>query len=163
MASVESLFMKKHVPRLLSRYAISYYQEDDCVEYFLTDKSSDEQVSYALVLSVDRNSKEIHVSRFYPELYKQKRSRFLSAACFYLLIHHFAHCYRLTSDYSISLDTRPATYERFFLRLKDFHFQLRRLTFCETAQISSDYEPLHIDLSMVEKKNGSDSGVPFLV
>ena len=163
MASVESLFMKKYVPRLLKRYSLSFYREDNCIEYFLTDKSSEEQVSLALVLSLDTNSKEIHVSRFYPELYKQPKCKFLSAACFYLLIHHFADCYHLTSDYSISLDTRPATYENFFSRLKDFHFQLKRLNLVQTAQISSDYEPLQIDLSMVEKKTGSYLDRPFLV
>ena len=97
MASCMSRFMKKNVPRLLNRYRISYFQEDDCIEYFITDKASEEQISYALVLSLDRTSKEIHVSKFYPELFKQKEPQYLSAVCFCLLIHHFGHCHHLTT------------------------------------------------------------------
>jgi hypothetical protein len=155
--------MKKNVPRLLNRYRISYFQEDDCIEYFVTDKDSEEQISYALVLSLDRISKEIHVSRFYPELFKQKESQYLSAVCFYLLIHHFGHCYQVTPDYNISLDTRPATYENFFARLQDFHFRLRQLKLCQTAQILSDYEPLEIDTTMIRQRIGDHSEIPFLV
>lgn len=163
MASLESPFIKENVVRLLRKYDLSYYQEDDCVEYFLTEKNSSEQVSFALVLCLDRSSKEVHVSRFYPELYKKPESKYLSAACFYLLIHHFAHCYDLTPDYSISLDTRPATHERFFSRLGDFHFKLRCLKLCQTAQILSDYKPLQVDTSMIEKKVLGDVQIPFLV
>jgi hypothetical protein len=155
--------MKKNVPRLLKKYTVSYYQEEDCIEYFLTSKKSKKQVSYALVLSLDRNAKEIHVSRFYPELYKQTGTRYLSAACFYLLIHHFAACYHLTHDYNISLDTRPATHKGFFSRLKDFHFHLRGLKLCQTAQILSDYEPLPVDTSMIKEKAYANMDIPFLV
>jgi len=158
-----SRFIKKNVPRLLNRYRISYFQEDDCIEYFITDKDSEEQISYALVLSLDRRSREIHVSRFYPELFKQEESEYLSAVCFYLLIHHFGHCYHLTPDYNISLDTRPATYEGFFARLQDFHFRLRRLDLCQTAQILSDYEPLEVDTTMIEQETADGSVIPFLV
>lgn len=163
MASCMSRFMKKNVPRLLNRYRISYFQEDDCIEYFITDKASEEQISYALVLSLNRTSKEIHVSKFYPELFKQKESQYLSAVCFCLLIHHFGHCHHLTTDYNISLDTRPATYERFFARLQDFHFRLKRLDLCQTAQILSDYEPLEVDTTMIEHRIGDGSEIPFLV
>jgi hypothetical protein len=163
MASVESPFVKTNMPRLLDKYRISYFREDDCIEYFITEKDSGEQISYALVLSLDRKSREIHVSRFYPELYKQKGARYLSAVCFYLLVHHFGDCYHVTPDYTISLDTRPVTYERFFSRLKDFHFQLKGLKLCQTAQILSDYDPLPVDTSMIKKRVVESPQIPFLV
>ncbi|NVM20196.1 MAG: hypothetical protein HWN68_00260 [Desulfobacterales bacterium] len=163
MASIESNFMKKNVPRLLSRYELSYYKEDDCIEYFITDKDSKEQISYAIVISLNRNSKEIHVSRFCPELSKQVESKYLSAACFYLLIHHFANTYHLGKDYSISLETRPVTYKEFFSLLKDFDLQLNGIKLCETAEVLGEYPAIDVETSMIGKKIISKKEMPFQV
>ncbi len=65
--SAESDFMKKNIPLLLSRYALSYHMEGDCVEYFITDKTTHEDISRALVLSLNRCSKQINVAKFYPD------------------------------------------------------------------------------------------------
>lgn len=61
MASKESRFMKRNVLRLLRRYDISYFKEEDCIEYFIVDKGTTVQISYAIVLSLNRNSREIHI------------------------------------------------------------------------------------------------------
>jgi hypothetical protein len=74
MASTESLFMKENVSRLLSRYELRYYQECNCMEYFITDKGTGEQISYSIVLSLNTHSREIHVNRFCPKLYKESVS-----------------------------------------------------------------------------------------
>jgi hypothetical protein len=163
MASKESRFMKRNVLRLLRRYDISYFKEEDCIEYFIAVKGTTVQISYAIVLCLDRNSREIHVSRFCPQLYCQVDSRFLSAACFYLVIHHFAHVYHLAEDYNISLDTRPATYKNFFSRLKDFDFRIASTKFCRTAELLSKYPPLDVNTSMIRKKIAEDGDVPFHV
>ena len=162
LASIESPFMKHNIPRLLDRYDLSYYKEDDCVEYFITEKGTAEQMSYAIVFSLNRHSKEIHVSRFCPELYKQIESKFLSAACFYLLIHHFAGIYHLDKGYSISLETRPATFERFFSRLKDFNLR-NKVQLGETVAVLGDYSTSDVDTSMIEKKIIEDGDLAFQV
>lgn len=163
MASTESPFIKENVSRLLSRYKLRYYQECDCIEYFITDKVTGEQISYSIVLSLDMHSKEIHVGRFCPELYKEIDSKYLSAACFYLLIHHFGDTYHLNDRYHISLETRPATYNRFFSRLKDFNLRNEGLKLCGTAVVVGEYPPLDVNTSMIERKSLTEDNIPFQV
>jgi len=163
MACEESQFMKRNLPRLLDRFDISYFREENCVEYFIADKGTEEQISYMIVLSLDTNSREIHVSRFYPEIYKQDNARYLSAACFYLVIHHFAHIYHPDEDYNISLDTLPATFEKFFSRLKDFDFHCEGIKLCKTAELLCRFLPVDLNTSMIKKKIIENQDVPFHV
>jgi hypothetical protein len=163
MASVESTFIKKNVRRLLERFDLSYYREGDCIEYFIVDHENQKQISYAIVLSVNRRSHEIHVSRFCPELYKQLDSKYLSAACFYLVIHHFAHAYHLEEPYDIALETRPATYKRFFAKLSDFELQLKGIRLCETAEVWGEYPPVDVDTEMIEERTIEHDQLAFLV
>jgi hypothetical protein len=141
--------MQENIPELLRRYEISYCKEDDCVEYFITDKKTHEQISYALVLSLNRFAKQINVGRFCPELYKQPHCKYFSAACFYLLINHFAKIYHLAEGYGIYLQTKPATYKKFFSMLKDFNLQVKRIILCNTAEVCDVYHQDNIDTSMI--------------
>jgi hypothetical protein len=145
--------MKENVSRLLSRYELRYYQECDCIEYFITNKKTAEEISYSIVVSLNIHSNEIHVSRFCPELYTEIDSKYLSAACFYLLIHQFGDIYHLDDRYRISLETRPATYKRFFSRLKDFDLRNEGLKLCKTVAVVVEYPPLDINTSIIEKRS----------
>jgi hypothetical protein len=146
-----SKFIQEKLPVLLRRYEISYCKEADCIEYFITDKKTHEQISYALVLSLNKFSKQINVGRFCPELYKEPHCKYLSAACFYLLIHHFAKIYHLSEGYGIYLETKPATYKKFFSMLKDFNLKVKRIILCNTAEVCDVYHQDNIDTSMVVK------------
>ena len=163
MDSIESHFAEENVARLLSRYEFAYYKEDKCIEYFITDKTTSEQISYAIVFSLNRNSRDLHVCRFCPELYKQAESKYLSAACFYLLIHHFGNIYHLGKDYTISLDTLPATYKAFFSRLKDFDLQMKGLKYSKSAEVLGEYPLLNVDTSMIAKITTRNEEIPFHV
>ncbi len=127
MTCPESNFAKEKILLLLNRYALSYYKEDNCVEYFITDKDTGEQISYAVIFSLNTYSKRIHVGKFWPELYKQTGSKYLSAACFYILAHHFAHIYHLPNKYRLCLETRPVTNKKFFRDSKILDFASRGL------------------------------------
>ena len=163
MASKESNFAKKNVARLLSRYDLSYYKEDKCISYFITDKTTNEEISYAIVFSLNRDSRELHVSRFCPELYKQVASKYLSAACFYLLIHHFGNIYHLGKDYSINLDTLTSTYNAFFSRLKDFTLRMKGPKCSKATEVLGKYPVLNVNTSMIVKKTKVDEEIPFLI
>lgn len=163
MTSSESNFAKEKIALPLSRYELHYYKEDDCIEYFIVDKATNRQISRAVILSLDRTSKRINVGKFYPELYKQTECRYLSAACFYLLIHHFANIYHIPEGYRICLETRPDTYREFFSRLKDFHLLVERLKLCKTAEVCGNYPCLDIDISMIKEKSIEEEWVPFIV
>lgn len=161
MTATESLFMKENVPRLLDRYRVCYCQEDQCIEYFITDMETKELISYAIVFSLNTCSKQIHVSQFYPELCKQIESKYLSAACFYLLIRHFGNIYHVGKGYDIHLETFPETYERFFSRLKDFCLLNKGIRLCKTCEVVGEYPLLEVDTSMIQKRETCDEELRF--
>ncbi len=163
MTSPESNFAKEKILLLLNRYALSYYREDNCVEYFITDKDTGEEISYAVVFSLDNYSKRIHVGKFWPDLYKQTESKYLSAACFYILAHHFAHIYHLPHEYRLCLETRPATNKNFFSRLKDFGLRVKGSQMCQTIEVCGTYPALDINTSMINKKIIEDQTTLFQV
>ncbi|MBW2266282.1 MAG: hypothetical protein JRF28_09025 [Deltaproteobacteria bacterium] len=163
MTSLVSKFAKEKIPILLDGYELSYYQEADCIGYVIADKKTKEQISRAIILSLNRPSQQINVVRFCPELCKQTGCKYLSAACFYLLTHHFAIIYQVPRKYRIFLETPPETYERFFSKLKDFHLCIEGVKLCKTAEVCGKYPYLDIDISKVEKKNLDNKEIPFLI
>lgn len=163
MGSSASLFMQQQVIRLLDRFVFSYQKEENCVEYVITEKATGDQISYSIVLSLNTRSKQIHVSRFWPELYKQSEAKYLSAACFCLVIHHFAGLFHLNKGYCIALETRPATYRHFFSKLNDFHIHNAGVHLCESVEVVGEYPSLDIDISAMQEKHLQNYEVPFQV
>jgi hypothetical protein len=163
MTSLVSDFAKEKIAILLGRYELSYYQEANCIGYVIADKKTKEQISRAIILSLNRPSHQINVVRFCPELYKQIGCKYLSAACFYLLTHHFANIYQVPRKYRICLETPPDTYERFFSKLKDFHLFIEGVKLCKTAQVCGDYPQLDIDISMIEREITKEEALPFVI
>lgn len=154
----ESLFMKTYIGILMNRYDLSFHREDRCMEYFIMDRQKLEDVSNALVMSLDLIKKNIHVSKFYPELYKQLNSKYMSAACFYLLIHHFGQYFHLDKTYHIDLETTPCVFHEFYEKLKDFHLHITTFGLGNTVNVLSDYTPVPIDTSLIHERffNTSD-------
>lgn len=158
-----SAFMQRNIPQLLTRFAISFCREDLCVEYFINRVGTGEPISYALVLSLDNPSHCVHVSRFHPELFREQSSRYLSAALFYLMIHHFAQCYGLDDSFTISLETRQNVFSKFYGRLDDFSFRIHSAGVGETVDLRSKLLPLGIDTSMITERVTPDGALQFLV
>jgi hypothetical protein len=156
-------FPQAIIPALLNRFDFLYFQEATCVEYFIKNKKTQEQVSQAIVLSLNQASRQIHVSKFYPELFRQPQCKYLSAACFYLLVHHFASIYALPKDFRICLETRPETFSRFYTKLRSFYFHLDWVELCQTAHVCGKYPHLEIDVSKVQEKNLRTTETPFLI
>ncbi|MFN2358139.1 MAG: hypothetical protein ABR534_10405 [Desulfotignum sp.] len=123
---VTPAFMEIHVKRLLARYFLTCVREDTCMEYFLRDVKTGFLVSLNLMLSHDCFSKGIYISKFYPQLYLEQEPRFLSAACFYLMVHHSAGVFCLADHCRISLETEEKVFDQFYSRLTDFHFTIAR-------------------------------------
>jgi hypothetical protein len=135
-------FIKEKVGLLLSRYQLSCAIEDSRIEYFLTELDSENEVSFDIVLALNQFAKHIHVCKFYPNLSQRQDSKYLSAACFYLLVHHFGQNFRLGADYKIFLQTRVAVYEKFYASLRDFEFKITREGQGENVDVLSIYRPL---------------------
>ena len=121
-----SLFIREHLSDFLDRYQISCSKENLCCDYCILNRGSNSQISSSLILSLNTYAKQIHVSRFYPELYKEPRPKYLSATCFYLLVHHFAQTYGIGPGYRIFLETRAEVYQNFYKKLGDFQLNIKK-------------------------------------
>lgn len=157
-----SPFMRANIPVFLARFSLSYYLEDCCVEYFIKESCSQETVSYALILSYNRIANALHISRFYPELFRQSNPKYMSAACFYLIIHHCANAYALGDTCHITLETAPEIHDIFYSRLKDFNFQIRKHGLGGIVELTSDLVRLPVDTSMIKAHVFEKGEIPFL-
>jgi hypothetical protein len=148
----ETFFMEKNIKILLGRYDFSFFREDRCMEYFIMDRHYMEDISKALTLSLDLYKKNIHVAKFYPELYKQINPKYMSAACFYLLIHHFGQFFHLDNTYHIDLETTPNVFHQFYEKLKDFHLHITNFGLGNTVNVLSDYKPVQLDTDFIHER-----------
>jgi hypothetical protein len=151
-----------NVPLFLKRFTLSYFKEGACIEYFINDRSTRETISFALIFSCDPVTRNLHVSRFYPEIYLQPDSQYLSAACFYLLIHHCAAVYALDAACRITLETVPTISSSFYRRLKDFNFRESSRGLGNVVYLTSDINRLPIDTSMIRQQLFYGDELPFL-
>lgn len=158
----DSTFIFDKVRQLLGRYALSYHKEGPCIEYFINRRFSTETISSDLIFSFSPSTKDLHVSRFYPELCHECNSKYLSAACFYLLIRHCANVYRLDELCHISLETIPSISERFYGKLKDFNFHVNKRCLGNVVELTSNLDRRSFDTSMIEKHAFREGEIPFL-
>jgi hypothetical protein len=146
-----SHFMDTQVKRLMSRFSLSYIREDTCVEYFLNDTGKQTLVSLNLILSHDRFAKGLYVSKFYPQLFLEQDHRFLSAACFYLMVHHSVGVFGLTDHCRVSLETDTEVFDEFYSRLPEFHFKIAFHRPCRRVCLYGNYQLLPIDATIIHK------------
>jgi hypothetical protein len=154
--------MRSQVPLFLRRFSLSYFREGACIEYFINRWSAAETISYSLIFSYNPTTKDLHVSRFYPELYLESNPKYMSAACFYLLIHHCADFYALDDSCHISLETVPTISSGFYCRLKDFNFHISKLGLGDVVELVSDIIRLPVDTSMIKEHVFHEDEVPFM-
>ncbi len=157
-----SEFIRQTLPLLLSRYTISFLAEGDCIAYFLTDNATNDEVSQNLTISLNRFARRIEIIRFYPELNKQPNTKYFSAACFYLLVHHFARYFDLSCDHKIFVRTQPEIYTRFYKSLADFNFYPKS-QIANTIDLLSDYTRTDVDISMISEKAADPDELLFMI
>lgn len=162
MIRPESQFMRTNVPLLLRRFSLFYFKERSCIEYFVNSRFSEETISSSIIFSFDREKGDLHVSRFYPEIYRQPNPKYMSAACFYLLIHHCADTFCLDDASHISLETVPVVSDRFYRKLRDFDFHVERFQLGSVVELFSDLMRRSVDTSMIEEYVFPDGEIPFL-
>jgi hypothetical protein len=149
---VLSPFMEIQVKRLLARYFLTFARQDTCMEYFLWDVKTRNLVSLNLILSHDRFSKGMYISKFYPRLFMECEPRFLSAACFFLMVHHSAGVFDLADHCRISLETEEKVFDHFYSRLIDFHFTITRHRPAGRVCLSGSYPCLPIARKIINEK-----------
>jgi hypothetical protein len=112
------------LPLLLKRFSLSYEQDNSCLEYFLYSKENMRLISKNLVVSHDLFSGSLYVAKFYPELFREMSSKYLSAACFYLMVHHAVKIFHLSDNCGVNLETDTAVFNHFYSGLNDFDFKI---------------------------------------
>lgn len=142
-------FMDVHVPIFLNRFSLSYHRDGSCIEYFLYSKEKQEEISTELIISHDTHANALYVSKFYPEIYKQPLRKYMSAACFFLMVHHAALTSGIHKDCFISLETRNPVFDSFYSKLKDFEFSIKYRRASDNCNVRGNYHFLHIDTSMI--------------
>lgn len=157
-----SEFIRQTLPGLVDRYAITHLAEGDCIEYFLVDKATGEEISQNLVISLNRFARRIEIIRFYPELHKQPDTKFFSAVCFYLLVHHFARHFGISNNHKIFVRTQPDVYTRFYKYLRDFNFYPES-QIANTIDLLSDYTQTDVDTSIIEEKSLETGEIRFMI
>ncbi|RJP81862.1 MAG: hypothetical protein C4522_03780 [Desulfobacteraceae bacterium] len=162
MQHLESKFMLANGPLFNSRFAISYFRESSCIEYFIKNRISSETISSSLVFSYNPTKKDLHVSRFYPELYLQSAPRYMSSVCFGFLINHCAEIYCLDGACHISLETVPTVCDNFYRKLKDFNFHVIKYGLGNVVELESDINRLFLDTSLIMKHIYGEDEVPFM-
>jgi hypothetical protein len=86
----------------------------------------------------------------------------MSAACFYLLTHHFADSFSLNNSSHISLETVPLVSDRFYRKLRDFDFHVMRFQLGNVVELLSDVIRRSVDTSMVKEYVFPEGEIPFL-
>ena len=119
-----SAFLMQHIPELLNRFSISFHQDDSCIEYFLFSKQQQKHISKNLIVSHESFSHSLYVSKFYPELYKELKCKYLSAALFYLMAHHAIGLFHLKENCCVNLESQIDVFNNFYSKLQDFNFQI---------------------------------------
>jgi len=154
--------MLKNIPLFFERFGLSYYIEDSCIEYFISNLFSSETISSALIISYNSQNKDLHVSRFYPELYMLPDSKYLSAACFYLLIQHCAGVFALDDKCHISLETVKEVSDSFYRRLGDFDFRVSKNGIGNVVELASGIIITAVDTSMIKVRICKPGEIPFM-
>jgi len=119
-------FLAANIPLLEKRFILSYARDYSCIEYFLDSRKTSEQVSENLILSWDIRAKGLYISKFYPRLYLESASKYLSAACFYLMIFHAVHEFHLKDECTVWLETDCDVFQSFYSKLREFDFVVSR-------------------------------------
>lgn len=130
------------------------------MEYFLRDLEKQSLVSLNLILSHDRFAHGLYVSKFYPQLFLTQDHRFLSAACFYLMVHHSAGVFGLADHCRVSLETDTAVYDEFYSRLPEFHFRIAYHRPCRRVCLYGSYHHLPINPAMICENKKIVSVIP---
>ena len=119
-------FINSKISLLLDRFSISYAVDGNRIEYNLIQKNDGEDISFSMIFCINKFARQLHVSKFYPGLFRQPNSKYLSAATFFLLIHHCAEQFALEQNYSIFLQCHRKVFESFYSSLADFSFKIIR-------------------------------------
>lgn len=134
---------------MLSRYLISYDQDSTCSEYYIYSKAKHKEISRQLIVSHEIFSDSLYVSKFYPEIYKELNCKYMSAACFYMMIHHAAKLFSTHDNCCVNLETDADIFENFYSRLNDFDFKIQYSRPAHKVSLRGHYHSISLGTEMI--------------
>ena len=146
---VDHSFMDTQIISFFKRFSLSCTGKGPCMEYFLYSREKKQKISTALVLSYDADSKSLNVLKFHPEIYRESIPKYMSAACFFLMIHHAASVFKIPDNSFIFLETGRLIFDTFFSRLKEFHFIMAPVQHPDSCSIRGIYQDFFVETSMI--------------
>lgn len=144
-------FLAANIPLLEERFSLSYTRDYSCIEYFLDSRKTSRQVSENLILSWDTRVKGLYISKFYPRLYLEEASKYLSAACFYLMVFHAVHEFHLKDECTVWLETDCGVFQDFYSKLREFEFVVSRSRVGERVCLKGVFHDFPIDTCPIKR------------
>ena len=120
----QSLFLNTYIPIFLKRYSVSAQMDDSCIDYLLYNKEKESVISKEIVISHAKCSQSLYVSKFYPEIFREAECKYLSAACFYFIVHKSVQAFGLKNFCGINLESERKVFDDFYHKLTDFDFRV---------------------------------------
>ncbi|MFC1843983.1 hypothetical protein ACFLZ5_04260 [Thermodesulfobacteriota bacterium] len=148
--------MASHLPEFFDHFGIDYTIDGPQSEYFVYNIKDHLDISCSLTLNFDEAAGQINFMTFYPGIFLQKECRYLSAVCFFLVIHHFANFHHIGPGCQILFDTRQEIFDAFYAHLKDFDFHVLACTEKDRVNVQSLFIPMAIDTSMIIERALAD-------
>jgi len=146
---MESPFLGRHIPLLLKRFSISYERESTCIEYFLYSKEKLREISKNLIVSHETFTGNLYVSKYYPEIYKEIQCKYLSAAFFYMMVHHAVKMFHLANNCCVNLEAEREVFDDFYARLDDFDFKIHHNRIAKKVCARGHYQNFDFSTDMV--------------
>lgn len=150
MRPQDASFLATQIPLLENRFSLSYCQDGTCVEYFLDARDTGRHVSQNLILSLDAWSGGLYVSKFYPQLFLEEASKYLSAACFYLLVCHAVHLFHLKEECLVWLETDTRVFREFYAKLKEFEFGIFQSRVGDRVCLHGVFHDMHLAMGKIQ-------------
>ena len=147
-----SAFMISHLPEFFDHFGINYTIDGPQFEYFIYDIKNSQDISCSITLNYDEAALQINFMSFYPGIFQQKGCRYLSAVCFFLIIHHFANFHHIGPGCRILFNTRQGVFDNFYALLKDFDFHVLVCGEEDRVDVESLFIPMAIDTSMIRER-----------
>jgi hypothetical protein len=147
-----SAFMVSHLPDFFDRFGISFTIDGPQFEYYVYEKKTGQDISCSLTVNLDEAAGQINVMTFYPGLCQQQTPRYLSAVCFFMVMHHFGNFHHMGSDCEILINTRKGVFNSFYSQLQDFDFHILKSGEEDRVDIQSCLLPLIMDTSMINQR-----------
>jgi len=149
-------FMASHLPEFFEHFGIDYTIDGPQSEYFVFNIKDHLDISCSLTLNFDEAAAQINFMTFYPGIFLQKGCRYLSAVCFFLVIHHFANFHHIGPGCRIFFNTRQGVFDTFYAHLNDFNFLILACGEEDRVDVQSLFIPLVIDTSMISERPLTD-------